>query len=156
MSCRVPTPATAGSRLRGDEEELFARHHEALRRFVRSQVRVPEADIEEACSYAWLAFVRMQPERQNVWGWLKVTAVRRAQSLRVKGRKGKTFEALAWDECFGNAERISRRGALLTALGRAGLQRRCSGLPLPPEGLGDFQSVSSHRAIPCDRDRKLG
>lgn len=60
--------------LRGDESELYRRHHRTLLRLTRRNVAAPEELIEDACQFAWLALCRNQPERQNVVGWLVVVA----------------------------------------------------------------------------------
>lgn len=70
--------------LHGDESELYRRHHRALLARTRRAVRAPEALIEDACQFAWLALCRHQPERDNVLAWLGVVA--RHEALRLVGQ----------------------------------------------------------------------
>ena len=60
--------------LRGDETELYRRHHRTLLSLTRRKVTAPEELIEDACQFAWLTLCRHQPERRNVVGWLVVVA----------------------------------------------------------------------------------
>jgi len=82
-------PGSAPSeRLRGDEGELFARHHAALLRAVRSAVRAPEAVIEDACATAWAILLRRQPERtETLFGWLRTVAIHEAYALSRQQRR---------------------------------------------------------------------
>lgn len=68
----TPAPAT-----RGDEADLFATHSKRLVRVVSRQVDAPEWVVEDACQFAWVQLLRVQPEREHVFAWLRTTAVRR-------------------------------------------------------------------------------
>jgi hypothetical protein len=72
-------------RFRGDEPELFLEFNHELIRKVRSAVRADPADIEDACSFAWVQFFRYQPYRDREWrGWLFRTAQREAWRLNAQ------------------------------------------------------------------------
>jgi RNA polymerase sigma factor (sigma-70 family) len=68
--------------LRGDEGELFRRHHGRLVRLVQRDVGAPEAVAEDAVCFAFLQLCRRQPERSDrTVGWLRVVA--RHEALRL-------------------------------------------------------------------------
>ena len=48
---------------RGDEDELYRRHHRDLHRAVAHAVNAPRELIEDACQNAWAILLRAQPER---------------------------------------------------------------------------------------------
>lgn len=86
---RVPPP------LRGDEGELFARHHAALMRAVLRAVRAPEALIEDACATAWAILLRRQPDRgPTLFAWLRTVAVHEACRLSGQQRATDALEDL--------------------------------------------------------------
>ena len=76
MPSRSPVPAAIG-----DEPVLFREHHPRLRSHVRRLVRTSRANIEDACSFAFLQLLRHQPDREHVYGWLLRTATREAIKL---------------------------------------------------------------------------
>jgi RNA polymerase sigma factor (sigma-70 family) len=66
----------------GDEEELFQSFNAELHRDVGRAVRASDADVEDACAYAWAQFLRYQPDRDRNWrGWLYRVATREAIRL---------------------------------------------------------------------------
>jgi DNA-directed RNA polymerase specialized sigma24 family protein len=65
----------------GDEGRLYAAHADKLRRVVGAAVRTSEANIEDACSFAWLQLLCHQPRRQSVFAWLARVATRQAWRL---------------------------------------------------------------------------
>src|SRR3954447_25628228 len=67
--------------LRGDEAQLYRRYHAELRQPVRRAVHGPDACVEDACSFAWLQLLRLQPDRATVFGWLRTVAVHEALRL---------------------------------------------------------------------------
>ena len=68
-------------RLRGDEADLFAAHSEELIEKLARCVRASSAAIE-ACAFAWVQFLRYQPDRDQEWqGWLFRTAQPRVWRL---------------------------------------------------------------------------
>ena len=68
-------------RLKGDEAALFTEHHERLERAVASAVTAPHQVIEDVCAFAWLQLLRTEPEREAIFAWLKVVAIREAIRL---------------------------------------------------------------------------
>jgi hypothetical protein len=70
-----------------DEAALFAEHgRELIAKFTRS-VRATSSDVEDACSFAWVQFIRHQPSRDREWrGWLFRTAQREAWRLTAQDR----------------------------------------------------------------------
>ena len=61
---------------------LFARYDRKLRARVRSIVSTSEANIEDACMYAWLALLRHElDEVAEPYSWLTTIAVREAVKL---------------------------------------------------------------------------
>lgn len=92
---RVDQATSAPARLRGDEGELFARHHAALLRAVRRAVRAADALIEDACANAWTILLRRQPERgDTLFGWLRTVAVHEAYRLSGEQRRTTSVEHL--------------------------------------------------------------
>jgi RNA polymerase sigma factor (sigma-70 family) len=79
--------------LRGDEADLFRRYHERLTRSVARTVDASDALIEDACSFAWMQLVRDQPDRAQIFGWLRTVAVHEAYKLLQAERR----EALVAD-----------------------------------------------------------
>ena len=73
--------STPRLRLRGDEDDLYRRHHRTLVKLTRRKVSAPEELIEDACQFAWLTLCRKQPERDNIVGWLVVVARHEAYRL---------------------------------------------------------------------------
>lgn len=57
--------------LRGDETELFRRHHRHRLRLVPATC-TPAPSSSRTRAYAWIEFVAGQPERTNPLGWLRV------------------------------------------------------------------------------------
>ena len=64
-----PTTTTIAA-LRGDESELYRRHHRRLLRVVTRNVIAPRELIEDACQNAWAILLRRQPDREAVFAWL--------------------------------------------------------------------------------------
>jgi RNA polymerase sigma factor (sigma-70 family) len=73
---------------RGDETELFQRYAERLVRIVQTTIGVPRHVAEDACAIAWLQLLRTQPERDAIFAWLRVVAIREAlRLLKHQGRQ---------------------------------------------------------------------
>jgi RNA polymerase sigma factor (sigma-70 family) len=85
----------------GDVEELYRQLAGRLERIVRSDVRAPDAVIDDACQFAWARLVshRQRVHREAALSWLTTTAVREAvRLLRRDGREPSleaTFEGAA-------------------------------------------------------------
>jgi RNA polymerase sigma factor (sigma-70 family) len=82
MPTRSPVPAAIG-----DEPVLFREHHPRLRNHVARVVRTSRANVEDACSFAFLQLLRHQPGREHVYGWLLRTATREAIKLDQRARR---------------------------------------------------------------------
>ena len=87
---KTPTPRM----LRGDEAELFNRHSDELKRAVRGMVRADAETIEDACSFAWLQFLRHQPDRDRTFLWLRLVAIRQAWAIKATERRADHLEML--------------------------------------------------------------
>ena len=97
----APTPRLR--LLRGDEADVFAEHELALWRSVRRAVLGPDAVVDDACSYAWLQFLRRQPERATVFPWLRTVAIHEVYGLTRRERRDGHLEQIpAWDELVGD------------------------------------------------------
>jgi RNA polymerase sigma factor (sigma-70 family) len=82
-----PTP-------RGDEGELYRRHHRDLHRTVARAVNGSHELIEDACQTAWLILLRRQPDRDRVFGWLRTVAIHEAYRLSGVERRDVRLDAL--------------------------------------------------------------
>lgn len=80
--------------LRGDEADLYSRHHIALRRAVARRVRLPADLIDDACQQAWTILLRRQPDRgPTLFAWLRTVAVHEAYRLSDRTRGELSLEA---------------------------------------------------------------
>ena len=85
--------------LRGDEADVFNRHHDRLTRVVGRRVNAPDAVIEDAVSITWLIFMRCQPQRSpTLFGWLVTVAEREAWRLCATSRRTLAIDELGCDE----------------------------------------------------------
>ena len=67
---------------------LFARYDRKLRARVRSIVTTSEANVEDACMYAWLALLRHElDEVAEPYSWLTTIAIREAVKLERVDRR---------------------------------------------------------------------
>ena len=93
-------------RLLGDEAELFQNFHRRLARTVQHLVNTSPDIVDDACNYAWMEFIRCQPDRDGNWrAWLVTTAQREAWKLDGKERSHTGFEV------DGNREEFTREPA---------------------------------------------
>jgi DNA-directed RNA polymerase specialized sigma24 family protein len=72
-----PTPRM----LTGDEADVYREHHARLLAVLRVKVHTTDPIREDACSFAWLQFLRLQPDRDTAFAWLCTTAIREAWRL---------------------------------------------------------------------------
>ena len=79
---------------RGDEDELYRRHHRDLHRAVAHAVHAPRELIEDACQTAWAILLRTQPERDAIFAWLRVVAIHEAYRLSAIDRRDARLERL--------------------------------------------------------------
>ncbi|MGO9900425.1 MAG: RNA polymerase sigma factor [Solirubrobacteraceae bacterium] len=117
----------AGPPVRGDEEELFRRHHRALVRAVARSVNASHELIEDACQSAWLVLLRFQPDRTpTLFAWLRTVAVHQAYRMAREEWRDARLEDLGgdqgWERLLGDARSLddaleARRAlAMLSAL----------------------------------------
>lgn len=117
---------------RGDEADLFRRHHRDLVRAVSHAVRADAELVEDACQTAWSILLRRQPDRTTLFGWLYVVAVHEAYRLSSIERRDARLEDLtadaAWDRWAAERltldDRIEAREALRALAGLPDSQRR--------------------------------
>jgi hypothetical protein len=72
---------------RGDEADLYRRHHRDLHRAVAHAVNAPRELIEDACQTAWTILLRNQPDRHAIFAWLRVVAIHEAYRLSAFERR---------------------------------------------------------------------
>lgn len=98
---------------RGDEDDLYRRHHRNLQRAVARVVNGPRELIEDACQTAWTILLRNQPDRTTIFAWLRVVAIHEAYRLSTSKRDAH-LEDLAhsqgWDAVI--ADRVTIDDAL--------------------------------------------
>ena len=126
QGCEPPTEP----QLLGDEERLYAAHADKLRRVVGAAVHTSEANIEDACSFAWLQLLRHHPRRETVFGWLATVATREAWRLHARYARdahSDDFAALAdAHRCTAQRDDLARDELLdaIAALARLHPRRR--------------------------------
>lgn len=69
---RRPTPV---------EHELYDEHAVQLRRAVRSKVDTSDANLDDACSFAWTQLIATPPRLESAFAWLVTVATREAWRL---------------------------------------------------------------------------
>ena len=95
---------------------LFARYDRKLRARVRSIVTTSEANVEDACMYAWLALLRHElDEVAEPYSWLTTIAIREAVKL---DRVDRRTRPLPLDE-YGPQERPGEELAAYDLLAHA-------------------------------------
>ena len=124
-----------------DDEQLFAQDARRLEAVVARRVRTSPANVDDACGFAWLQFVRHRPTRAVAFAWLCTTAVREAIKLDrqmaravrfdhavelaanpVVGPEGR-LELIAAGEVL-RAAQLRRREARVLGLRAAGYSRK--------------------------------
>ena len=111
--------------LRGDEATVYEQHHQELERIVARAVRTSEATIQDACSFAWLQFLRRQPDRDRAIAWLSTVAIRHAWHLDARERRTLPADAL------GNPENLKEAAPLEASLRARGALHALADLPHP-------------------------
>lgn len=116
-----PPTETPGPRSRGDEDELYRRHHRELHRAVSHAVRAPRELIEDACQTAWATLLCRQPERATAFAWLRVVAIHEAYRLSAIDRRDARLEQLRsqdgdWHEVIADPRSIDDALEALEAL----------------------------------------
>lgn len=80
-------PATERPVLRGDEAQLYARYNDRLLRVTSITVPTTPANVDDACAFAWSQLIARQPQRDTIFGWLRVVARREALRLHTIGTR---------------------------------------------------------------------
>lgn len=75
------------SRRHGDESRLYIAYANRLRRVLATIVNTSDANLEDACSFAWLQLVVTRPRYETVWPWLVKVAEREAWRLHRQHRR---------------------------------------------------------------------
>jgi RNA polymerase sigma factor (sigma-70 family) len=92
---------------RGDESELYRRHHRDLQRAVTHAVEAPLELVEDACQTAWAVLLQTQPDRTSIFAWLYVVATREARRLRKRDRRHTHLNAIlpegSWETLLADA-----------------------------------------------------
>ena len=79
------------------EPELYLEYYAKLLRRVWWAVNASPEDIEDACAFAWVQFLRRQPDRDRPWrSWLFETAKR--QAWRLAAQRGDTLAIVDVDD----------------------------------------------------------
>jgi len=109
---------------RGDEAELYAQLAARLTKIVARQVSTSSANVEDACSFAWLQMLRYQPARETVLAWLVRVGTREAIKLDRRARhhdavaNGPTGQGRGVDDCRpieAHFEMLAARDAIVAA-----------------------------------------
>ena len=115
---RPPTRALVPQR--GDEADLYERHHQALLIAVSHAINGSGALIEDACQTAWTILLRRQPDRSSVFAWLYVVAIHEAYRLSAVERRELHLEDLAiegdWDTILAGRVTVDDQLEALEAL----------------------------------------
>ena len=101
---------------RGDEAELYQRHHRALVGSVGRSVNASRELIEDACQTAWLILLRRQPDRDRVFGWLRTVAIHEAYRLSEIERRDARLDAAVLPGAAVGADRVADTRACVDGL----------------------------------------
>ena len=122
-----PPPTRTFVPQRGDEANLYERHHQALLIAVSHAINGSAALIEDACQSAWTILLRRQPDRASVFAWLYVVAIHEAYRLSAIERRELHLEDLAvegdWETILAGRVTVEDQLEALEAL------RALAGLP---------------------------
>lgn len=123
----VPEPA-------GDVAELYRTLSGRLEQIVRTDVRAPDAVIEDACQFAWSRFVQhsARVRREAALAWLVKTAVHEAFKLLRRA-----------DRCQSLDLAVEQRGDF------------AAGAPAPEQLLAAREKLASIRVLPERQQRLL-
>lgn len=80
------------SRIAGDEHRLYLTHANRLRRIVGRTVNTSDANVDDACSFAWLQLLTHRVRRESVLGWLVTVATREAWRLDHLDRQAQSAD----------------------------------------------------------------
>jgi DNA-directed RNA polymerase specialized sigma24 family protein len=85
-----PTPPA--HRLAGDESRLFIAYANPLRRTFGRIVNTSDANLDDACGFAWAQLISHQPRRETVLPWLVKVAVREAIRMDRRDRRTESID----------------------------------------------------------------
>src|SRR5688500_911907 len=129
MQPHTDRPTTSTAPRRGDEADLYQRHHQALLIAVSHAIDGSPQLIEDACQTAWTILVRRQPDRASVFGWLYVVAIHEAYRLSAIERREVRLEDLViegdWETILAGRVTVEDQFEALDAL------RALASLPHP-------------------------
>jgi RNA polymerase sigma factor (sigma-70 family) len=79
--------------------DLYVAHAKKLRRLVGGQVSTSDANLDDACSFAWTQLVAIRPGRRgSIFAWLATVAIREAWRLhRLERRDGHDGDEVTLD-----------------------------------------------------------
>ena len=79
-----PSPAETAFASADAQHDLYAEHAVKLRHFVASRVETSDANLDDACGFAWTQLVATPPRRKgSIFGWLATVAIREAWRLHA-------------------------------------------------------------------------
>jgi RNA polymerase sigma factor (sigma-70 family) len=136
--------------LQGDEASLFSQHHVTLRRRLGRLVNTSDANVDEACSFAWMQLVRCQPRRETTLAWLTTVSVREAVRLDRRDRRDR--QLLSGEELPDRCESVTHAEAFAALEIVASLpprQRELIGLQVAGYSRQEIALLTgtSHRAV---------
>jgi len=88
----MPEPIPPAALQHDEETDLFKTHAAHLSASVRAVVSTSPANVEDACSFAWLQLLRYQPTRETAFSWLCTTAIREAVRLDRRAKRTVSLE----------------------------------------------------------------
>jgi RNA polymerase sigma factor (sigma-70 family) len=80
--------------MRGDEADLYRSLSPRVLRLVRAQVRTSTENIEDACHFAWVAFLRRSDDvaREGALTWLTRTAIHETYKLIAREQRAASLD----------------------------------------------------------------
>ena len=83
-----PPRSESGFAPAGADDDLYAEHAIKLRRFVGGRVTTSDANLDDACGFAWMQLVEVRPSRgASIFSWLATVAIREAWRLHRLERR---------------------------------------------------------------------
>ncbi len=142
--------ASADSR---DVSGLFAEFHPRLRRIVARAVTTSQANVEDACMFAWVQLLRCAPEREDARGWLAVTAIREAIVLHRRDLRTNALPDVADDARGSDAGELRReaRDALQQVARLPARQQRLLGLQVAGYSYTEIAALTGDSVRTVDR-----
>ena len=79
-----PSPAETAFASADAQHDLYAEHAVKLRRLVGARVETSDANLDDACGFAWTQLVATAPSREgSIFAWLATVAIREAWRLHA-------------------------------------------------------------------------